>query len=72
MSNIRVKNRGKNDSIEKMLKRFKRAFQESDIRNILTEKKEYKKPSVTKRRGLQTAKWEQAKLDKLNKFNDGL
>ena len=52
MSNIRVKNRGKNDTIDRMLKRFKRAFQDSEIRN--------------------TAIYEQTKLDKLNKENDGL
>lgn len=72
MRNITIKSRGKSDNIEKMLKRFKRAFEESEIKHILTEKKQFLKPSVTKRRALQTAKWEQSKLDKLNKEEDGL
>tara|TARA_B110000858_G_C17721169_1_gene435309 strand:+ start:317 stop:535 length:219 start_codon:yes stop_codon:yes gene_type:complete len=72
MSNIRVKSRGKNDTIDRMLKRFKRAFQDSEIRNTLTHKKQYNKPSVTKRREKETAIYEQNKLDKLNKENDGL
>jgi ribosomal protein S21 len=72
MSNIRVKNRGKNDTIDRMLKRFKRAFQDAEIKNILTDNKAHKKPSVTKRRDKQTAIYQQKKLDKLNKEEDGI
>lgn len=51
----------KDDNIERMLKRYKRKFDRTQIMKRLREKQQYMKPSVRRRKQVEKAKYIQKK-----------
>ena len=60
-----------NGDINSALKLWKRQFKEAGTLDILKSKLEYVKPSVTKRKQQEDAKYSQFLNDKRNKENNG-
>lgn len=63
--------RKKDEPIERLIKRWKRKFEEAEIKEELISRKEFVKPSLQKRIQKQQAVRENQKLVRLKKEEDG-